>query len=268
MAQRILVDSLPLLSRLILILLLALLGWQSGRVLMLWLQPVTPPLLPALAPQGTAQRAPDLAAALWPRAAHTPQKVLKGTQTDAQTLGITLLGVIALSNGQGVVVVQTSTGRKVVRQSEAVTDGLTLAQVWPDRVVLQRDNGRVLWIPLQQPAAMVADSKPAEQAPPALNTLLQRVRRNPAVLFDYVQLQPGGRNGMQWVTVQPRPGQEALLQALGLKAGDQIEAINGTPLARVARQPTRWQALMNASHWQLTVRRHGQQQEITIDAAQ
>lgn len=260
-------SGLSLVGHFVLILLLTLLGWHSARVLTLLLQP-SPSLTPReIIPSNVAQPFIDLDAALWPQPSTKIPRVLKGKQTDAKALGISLLGVIALSNGQGVVVVQTSIGRKVVRQGEVVVDGLILTQVWPDRVVLQRDNGSVLWIPLQKQSAGASAGASTHAGATVLNNLLMGVRRNPAALFQYVQLRPGGHNGTEWVTVQARAGQEHILKALGLQTDDRIEAINGKPLVQVIRQPALWQALMNANRWQLTVRRHGKPEEIIINAA-
>lgn len=207
----------------------------------------------AVAPGGDASNAPQTSMAL----------VLAGViaNTDPKT-GIAIIGESAAS-------------AKVVLVGDTVPGGAKLHAVFADRVVLERAGAlESLSLP-HQPTLASAAPPPAlpAQLPTAGDVqILDRMRKliesDPGVIGDVMRPQPVFAEGKQR-GYRVYPGRNrAAFSRLGLRPGDLVTAINGTPLDDPARGNEIFRTLGSSPEARVTVMRSGRQQELTLNMAQ
>jgi len=228
------------------------------------------------APQPSAARAHslDLAAItnahLFGAAPLAPQDGANAPQT---TIPLVLTGTIAGNDPQNGLAIlgQTAQTAKVYAVGDNVPGGAKLHSVYSDRVVIDR-NGQLESLTL--PHQMNAGNGP----PPSSAALqgdtgsIERMRRmiteQPGLLADVMRPQPvidhGRMNGFR---VYPGRNRLAFMR-LGLRPGDQVTAINGTPLDDRDRSEQILRTLSSSSEAHVTVIRNGQQQDLTLNIAQ
>jgi general secretion pathway protein C len=144
--------------------------------------------------------------------------------------------------------------------------------VYSDRVIL--DRGGAL-----ESLALPRQSAPGA-APPALpplaasggNPIAERVRRlveeNPSAVGDIMRPQPVFAQGKQrGYRVYPGRNRAAFVQ-LGLRPGDLVTAINGTPLDDPARGEEIFRTIGSQPEVRVSVTRNGRQQELVLNMAQ
>ncbi|HEV3285483.1 MAG TPA: PDZ domain-containing protein, partial [Steroidobacteraceae bacterium] len=107
---------------------------------------------------------------------------------------------------------------------------------------------------------------------PAENPSFERMRRmiseQPGLLADVLRPQPVMDHGrMNGFRVYPGRNRAAFMR-LGLRPGDQVTAINGTPLDDRDRGDQILRTLSSSSEARVTVIRAGQQQDLTLNLAQ
>ncbi len=150
-----------------------------------------------------------------------------------------------------------------------VPGGAQLHAVLTDHVLLDR-NGHLesLALPRQISAEMPRRrSLYAAPVAPVIDRMRELVSRDPGIIGDIMRPQPvfaGGRQ--QGFRVYPGRDAEAFLR-LGLRPGDLVTAIDGTPLDDPARGEQILRTLGNSSEAHVTVMRNGQQQDLTLDLA-
>ena len=193
------------------------------------------------------------------------------TQT---TMQLVLTGVIAGANPRvGFAIVgENATAAKVHAVGDAVPGGAKLHSVYADRVLLDR-NGHLeyLLLPRENAAALSANRVPAA-IPTAMNPTFDRVRRlineDPSALSDIMRNQPVLMQGkLRGFRVYPGRNRDAF-NRLGLRSGDLVIAINGTPLDDPARGDEIFRTIGAASEAHVTVMRNGQQQDLSLNMSQ
>ena len=207
----------------------------------------------AVAPSGDAVNAPQTSLSL----------VLAGVIANADpSTGIAILG-------------ESAATAKVVMVGEAVPGGAKLHAVYPDRVVLAR-GGALESLPLPQQKALAsaapAPALPAQMPKAADIQILDRmqklIERDPGVIGDVMRPQPVFAEGKQR-GYRVYPGRNrAAFSRLGLRPGDLVTAINGTPLDDPARGQEIFRTLGSSAEARVTVMRSGRQQELTLNMAQ
>ncbi len=148
-----------------------------------------------------------------------------------------------------------------------VPGGARLHAVYDDRVLLDR-NGSLesLLLPRQVQGGGIAPitqptSFPAER-------VRQLITENPAAVADVIRPQPVFAGGKQrGYRVYPGRNRQAFLR-LGLRPGDLVTAINGTPLDDPARGEEIFGTLASSSEAHVTVMRNGRQQDLTLNMSQ
>ena len=142
--------------------------------------------------------------------------------------------------------------------------------MYSDRVVIDR-NGQLESLALpRQPSA--GAPPPSAAALHAENPSFERMRRmiseQPGLLADVLRPQPVMDHGrMNGFRVYPGRNRAAFMR-LGLRPGDQVTAINGTPLDDRDRGDQILHTLSSSSEARVTVIRAGQQQDLTLNIAQ
>jgi general secretion pathway protein C len=186
------------------------------------------------------------------------------------TMPLVLAGVIAdkdPNKGQAIIG-ENANAAKLYAVGGAISGGARLHAVYADRVLLER-NGALETLSL--PRNESAGARPASAAPPSNfgSRIAQQAAANPTLLAGLVRVQPVFTQGkLSGYRVFPggAKGNTAFTQ-LGLKPGDLIEAVNGTPLDDAARAMEVLQTLSSASSATVTVSRNGQSQEVNLNLA-
>ncbi len=188
------------------------------------------------------------------------------------SLPLVLTGVIASNDPQyGLAILgQSAQSTKVYPVGDNVPGGAKLHAVYPDHVVI--DRGGVL-----ETLALPRNAAPGAPPPTtaALNTespIADRMRKiineQPGLLADVMRPQPVFANGKQTgYRVYPGRNRQAFLR-LGLRPGDLVTAVNGTPLDDPEHGQQIFNTLGASSEAHVTVQRNGQQQDVVLNLAQ
>ena len=193
-------------------------------------------------------------------------------QTDMR---LVLTGVIAGEDpSTGVAILgESASSAKVYGTGDTLPGGAKLHAVYADRVILDR-NGQLESLPL--PHQFSAGSGSGVAMPVASedddNPPVERVRRliaeQPGAVSEIMRPQPVFAQGKQkGYRVYPGRNRQAFVR-LGLRPGDLVTAINGTPLDDPSRGQEIFQTLSSASEARVTVMRNGRQQDLSLNMSQ
>jgi general secretion pathway protein C len=205
-------------------------------------------------------------AASRPDAANAPQTSMQ----------LVLTGVIAADDPQNGLAIlgQSAQAAKVYAVGDNVPGGAKLHSVYGDRVVIDRGGHlESLALPRQFSSGTMPNAPPPSAA--ALQTespVIDRMRKlmtdQPGLMADIMRPQPVFADGKQrGYRVYPGRNRQAFIR-LGLRPGDLVTAINGTPLDDPARGQDVLRTLGSSSEARVTVMRNGQQQDLTLNLAQ
>ncbi len=187
------------------------------------------------------------------------------------SMPLVLTGVIAANDPrQGLAILGPSVAAtKVYQVGDNISGGARLHAVYPDHVLLDRDG---VIEALALPRQLVGSAPPPSvYAAPTQAPLMQRmqelVSRDPGIIGDIMRPEPvfaGGKQ--QGFRVYPGRDRAAFIR-LGLRPGDLVTAIDGTPLDDPARGQEVLSTLGTSSEAHVTVLRNGQRQDLTLDLA-
>ena len=173
-------------------------------------------------------------------AGHTPQE------------GLAILGPSASST-------------RVYAVGQHVPGNASVHAVYADRVLLDR-GGSIEALTLPQQAGR--GGAPIHPGPSPLARMQRALDTQPGLLGDVMRPQPVFVEGKQR-GYRVYPGRNArAFSSLGLRNGDLVTAINGTPLDDPNRGNDVLQTLSSSDQAHVTVMRDGQQQELTLDMSQ
>ncbi|HEY5102990.1 MAG TPA: type II secretion system protein GspC [Steroidobacteraceae bacterium] len=189
------------------------------------------------------------------------------------TMQLVLTGIIAGRNPRvGFAILgENATAAKVHAVGDNVPGGAKLHSVYSDRVLLDR-NGQLESLTLPHQSNAVLGANQVRAAVPTQNPAFDRVRRliseDPALLSDIMRNQPVLMAGkLHGFRVYPGRNRQAFTR-LGLRSGDLVIAINGTPLDDPARGDEIFRTIGAATEARVTVMRNGQQQDLTLNMSQ
>ncbi len=186
---------------------------------------------------------------------------------------LVLTGTIAGNDPQNGLAILGPTPQavKVYAVGDNLPGNVKLHSVYTDRVVIDRD-GQLESIALPHQANVGNAPPPSAATFAAENPALERMRRiiteQPNLIGDVLRASPvidkGHMNGFRIY-----PGRDrAAFGRLGLHPGDQVTAVNGTPLDDRDRSEQILKTLSSSSEAHVTVIRNGQSQELTLNIAQ
>lgn len=185
------------------------------------------------------------------------------TVAPVSTQGLVLVGVLASTDPQGgrAIIGESSGAARVYAVGATLPGGSRLAEVYPDRVMLDRGRSlEILPLPRQGGTPVAVNSNaPVGSTAPALggstgDELTNAIRWQAVMRAD----RPSG--------VRVYPGSDAARFAnLGLQAGDLILAINDAPLADQANGEQFLKTLAGAPQARLTLERNGRTETVTVD---
>ncbi len=189
------------------------------------------------------------------------------------SLPLVLTGIIAADDPrQGLAIIGENAGAARVKAvGDSLPGGASLHSVYGDRVLVDR-NGRIESLALPRQFQNSAPPPTAAALTPTESPVVERMRRliadQPGVISDIMRPQPVFAQGKQrGYRVYPGRNRQAFIR-LGLRPGDLVTAINGTPLDDPARGQEIFSTIGSASEAQVTVMRNGQQQDLTLNMAQ
>jgi general secretion pathway protein C len=196
-----------------------------------------------------------------------------GANAPQTSIPLVLTGTIAGNDPQNGLAIlgQTAQTAKVYAVGDNVPGGAKLHSVYSDRVVIERDGQlESLALPRQLNAGNAPP--PSAAAFQGDNSSIERMRRmiteQPGLLADVMRPQPVMDHGrMNGFRVYPGRDRMAFMR-LGLRPGDQVTAINGTPLDDRDRGEQILHTLGSSSEAHVTVIRNGQQQDLVLNIAQ
>jgi general secretion pathway protein C len=204
-----------------------------------------------------------------PEAAAPSQDDLTAPQTQ---LNLRLAGTIASDDpAKGYAIIGESGGSaKFYSTGDALPGGVRLHSVYADRVILDR-NGQLeaLSLPRSSPQPVARVAPPPQPQPSQFAENLRRLAEtNPGALAEVIRPQPVFAGGVQrGYRVYPGRNRQQFAQ-LGLRPGDLILAINGTPLDDPNRGAEIFSTLGSSGRVTVSIERNGQTQELTLNTAQ
>ena len=192
---------------------------------------------------------------------------------------LVLAGTIATQDPKrGVAIISDAGGpSKVYAVGERIS-GAVLHSVYLDHVVLDRGGAlETLLLPRQLPPAShgvaavpVRRTGADPRTVAAVDNIRRMVTQDPSILDQVMRTVPSYDNAAGKLRgFRAYPGRNrAIFNKLGLKAGDLVTAINGTPLDDPQRSQDVFNTIQTSDHVTVTVERGGQKQDISLNIAQ
>jgi general secretion pathway protein C len=193
------------------------------------------------------------------------------------TANLVLAGTIATSDPKRGVAIISDAGPSKVYMVGDKLGGASLHSVYLDRVIL--DRGGVLET-LQLPRLL----GPGMHAPPvtrraagadprtaaAVDNIRRMVQQDPGILDQVMRTVPSYDSAAGKLRgFRAYPGRNRqIFNRLGLKPGDLVTAINGTPLDDPQHSQEVFNTIQTSDHVTVTIERGGQRQDISLNIAQ
>jgi general secretion pathway protein C len=188
---------------------------------------------------------------------------------------LVLAGTIATQNPKrGVAIVSDGGAASKVYSVGDKIGGAALHSVYMDRVILDR-NGvlETLLLPHQ---LLLSTRGPAQARPganatvAAVDNIRHLVQQDPSILDQVMRTVASYDNAAGKLRgFRAYPGKNRqIFNKLGLKSGDLVTAINGTPLDDPQRSQEVFDTIQTSDHVTVTIERGGQKQDITLNIAQ
>ncbi len=155
--------------------------------------------------------------------------------------------------------------------------GASLHAVYLDHVILDRGGAlETLLLPRELPPSRggpaVARRMPGgdPRTVAAVDNIRKMVQQDPSILDQVMRTVASYDNAAGKLRgFRAYPGRNrAIFSKLGLKAGDLVTAINGTPLDDPQRSQDVFNTIQTSDHVTVTIERGGQRQDITLNIAQ
>jgi general secretion pathway protein C len=187
-----------------------------------------------------------------------------------------LAGTIATQDPKRGVAIISEAGSpaKVYSVGERI-GGAALHSVYLDHVILDRGGAlETLLLPRQLPPSSRAAAVRRPGADPrtaaAVDNIRRMVQQDPSILDQVMRTVASYDNAAGKLRgFRAYPGRNrAIFSKLGLKAGDLVTAVNGTPLDDPQRSQDVFNTIQTSEHVTVTIERGGQKQDITLNIAQ
>jgi general secretion pathway protein C len=193
-----------------------------------------------------------------------------GANAPQTNMPLVLTGVIAANDPRNGLAIlgPSSAATKVYAVGDNIPGGARLHAVMSDHVLLERDGSlEALALPHQLAGSAPPPMLSAAPTQPVMDRMRELVSRDPGIIGDIMRPEPvfaGGKQ--QGFRVYPGRDRDAFMR-LGLRPGDLVTAVDGTPLDDPARAEQILNTLGSSSEAHITVLRNGQQQDLTLDLA-
>jgi general secretion pathway protein C len=192
-----------------------------------------------------------------------------GANAPQTSASLVLAGVLAVDNPErGMAIIgPTATTAKLYPAGADVPGGVRLHAVYNDRVLLDRNGAlETLYLPRLSGGVAPPPAPLANASAPAGQRLANFARNNGGLLNGLIRVQPVFNAGkLSGYRLFPGTGGVPGMTRLGLKAGDLVTAVNGTPLDDPNHANDVLQALSNASSATVTILRNGVEEEVNLN---
>ncbi len=192
---------------------------------------------------------------------------------------LVLAGTIATDDPKrGVAIISDGGPSKVYSVGQQI-GGARVHSVYLDRVLLDRAGSlESLLLPRLLPGGSSAAPARGNWVRPgsdartaaAIDHLRRRVQADPGILYEVMRTVPSYDNKagkLRGFRAYPGKNRTAFAN-LGLKPGDLVTAINGTPLDDPQRSQEVLNTIQTSEHATVTIERSGQRQDLTLNVAQ
>jgi general secretion pathway protein C len=194
------------------------------------------------------------------------------------TMPLVLAGVLATEDPkEGMAIIgESAQAAKVVAVGQQVPGGAQLHSVYSDRAIIDRGGTlESVFLPRRTGGAMPGAAPPpmpVAAAEGGNDAMIDRMRKlvndDPGLLGQVLRPQPVFAGGeMKGFRVYPGANRQAFSR-MGLRAGDMVTAINGTPLNDKDRAQEIFGTLGSSTDARVTITRNGRQQELVLNIAQ
>jgi general secretion pathway protein C len=198
-----------------------------------------------------------------------------GANAPPSSMPLVLAGLLATEDPkEGMAIIgESAAAARVVSVGKQVPGGATLHSVYSDKAVIDR-NGTLesVLLPRRSAGSFVPPPPPppvaSQSGDPAIDRMRRLVSDDPGLIGQVMRPQPvfaGGK--MRGFRVYPGANRQAFAR-IGLRAGDLVTAINGTPLDDKDRAQEIFSTLNSSADARVTVTRNGRQQELVLNIAQ
>src|SRR3984957_602626 len=235
-------------------------------------QPVLAPLIPPVKHSG-ADIQTVVSAHLFGVPPAATQDEGNAPQSSANLL---LAGTIATQDPKhGVAIISDGGAPSKVYSVGDRIGGASLHSVYLEHVILDRGGAlETLLLPRQLPPSRTAVARRTPGGDPrtvaAVDNIRKMVQQDPNILDQVMRTVASYDNAAGKLRgFRAYPGRNrAIFSKLGLKAGDLVTAINGTPLDDPQRSQDVFNTIQTSDHVTVTIERGGQRQDITLNIAQ
>lgn len=200
-----------------------------------------------------------------------------GANAPPSSMPLVLAGVLASDNPkEGMAIIgESAQAAKFVAVGQQVPGGAMLHSVYSDRAVIDRGGTlESVFLPRQATGGISSPPPPMPTAAAAggNDAMIDRMRKlvndDPGLLSQVMRPQPVFAGGeMKGFRVYPGANRQAFSR-MGLRAGDMVTAINGTPLNDKDRAQEIFGTLGSSTDARVTITRNGRQQELVLNIAQ
>jgi general secretion pathway protein C len=192
------------------------------------------------------------------------------------TMPLVLAGLLATDDPNlGMAIIgESAQAAKVVSVGQLVPGGAKLHSVYSDRAIIDRSGVlESVYLPRRSNGQIGAAVPPP--MPVAANNneaMVERMRKlvtdDPGLIGQVMRPQPVFAGGqMKGFRLYPGANRQAFAR-LGLRAGDMVTAINGTPLTDKERAQEIFGTLASSTDARVTITRNGRQQDLVLNIAQ
>ena len=192
------------------------------------------------------------------------------------TANLVLAGTIATQNPKhGVAIISDGGPAKVYSVGDKI-GGAALHSVYLDHVILDR-GGQLETLLLPRLLGPGMRGPPVVRRPggdprtvAAVENIRRMVQQDPGLLDQVMRVVPSYDSAAGKLRgFRAYPGRNRqIFNKLGLRAGDLVTAINGTPLDDPQRGQEVFNTIQSSDHATVTIERGGQKQELTLNIAQ
>jgi general secretion pathway protein C len=191
------------------------------------------------------------------------------------SMPLVVVGLLATEDPEkGMAIIgENSQAAKVVSVGQQVPGGAQLHSVYADRAIIDRSGMlESVFLPRRTEGSSLPPPPPPPVATNSNEAMVERMRRlvndDPGMISQVIRPQPvfaGGK--MRGFRVYPGANRQAFAR-MGLRPGDLVTSINGTPLDDRDRAQEIFSTLSSSADARVSVTRNGRQQDLVLNIAQ
>lgn len=259
-------------SKILLVLIVLLLGWQLGSMLSFSLQSPVVLTSPSLQKNTVSNNAlPRVVSIdlLGHQAVEPSAKDMQKQSDVTETqLNLKVWGIIALPDNKGLVIVQSGSETLLASVGENIQGGVVLEEVYSDYVVIDHNGVLEKLLMVEDNLLLESDAfglKNSDAPVTDLEKVTKELKKSPMKIMQYVRFQliNAGKHDAS-MKLWPKKETE-VFSALGLEPGDVLKMVNGRSIAQLMQKPTLWQEVLNESVLEMEIERQKQVEFLVIE---